>query len=317
MATKKLLVVFGATGQQGNSVVTTVLYDSKLSSEYAVRAVTRDTSHPAAQALATAGAEVVSADMSDPSTLPAAVSGAHTIFLMTPTDYIGDTRSTETQQTKAVCSAAVDAGASYIIWSSLDNVTKGSNGKLTKVVSFDIKEELEQYIRTLPLKSSFYVPGSFMQNFTGNLAPVPSLTGDGTYVLSIILKPDTQLPLIDITDTGKWIASILAEPDKYEGKRLCAATRLYTLTEMVEIMSKVSGKQVTYQHLSEEAYKSSLPAQIPPQTQEWMVEMFKWNRDFGYFGQDQGEKVKWAAEQASGQLTEFEDFLRKSEFRLA
>jgi hypothetical protein len=92
---------------------------------------------------------------------------------------------------------------------------------------------------------------------------------------------------------------------------------MYTLTEMVDIMSRVSGKQVTYQQVSEETYKSHLPAQIPPHTQEWMVELFKWNRDFGYFGQDQAEKVKWAAKQARGQLTEFEDFLKKSEFKLA
>ena len=59
MSIKKLLVVFGATGGQGGSVVKTVLSDPKMAAQFAVRAVTRDPAKPKAQALAAQGAEVV------------------------------------------------------------------------------------------------------------------------------------------------------------------------------------------------------------------------------------------------------------------
>lgn len=56
---KQLLVVFGATGNQGGSVIRAVQEDSKLSSQFRIRGITRDTSKPAAQNLASQGIEVV------------------------------------------------------------------------------------------------------------------------------------------------------------------------------------------------------------------------------------------------------------------
>ncbi|EAW10383.1 uncharacterized protein ACLA_048530 [Aspergillus clavatus NRRL 1] len=48
----KLLVICGATGQQGGSIVETILGDPHLSSQYRMRTLTRDPSKPAAQKLA-------------------------------------------------------------------------------------------------------------------------------------------------------------------------------------------------------------------------------------------------------------------------
>lgn len=56
----KLITVFGATGNQGGSVIRHILADPQLSTEFKVRGVTRDTTKPAAQELAGKGVEVVS-----------------------------------------------------------------------------------------------------------------------------------------------------------------------------------------------------------------------------------------------------------------
>lgn len=56
----KVITVFGATGQQGGSVVRELLKHPKLSSEYTIRAVTRDVNGAAAQALVKQGVEVKS-----------------------------------------------------------------------------------------------------------------------------------------------------------------------------------------------------------------------------------------------------------------
>jgi uncharacterized protein YbjT (DUF2867 family) len=55
----KIITVFGATGNQGGSVITQLLKDNKLLQEYKIRGITRDTSKPAAQELAKKGIEVV------------------------------------------------------------------------------------------------------------------------------------------------------------------------------------------------------------------------------------------------------------------
>lgn len=55
----KILTVFGATGNQGGSVIRAVLADPVLSREFRIRAITRDVGKPAAQELAAKGVEVV------------------------------------------------------------------------------------------------------------------------------------------------------------------------------------------------------------------------------------------------------------------
>jgi hypothetical protein len=56
---KKVVVVFGATGKQGGSVVKSILGDPKAASQFSIRAITRDTSKPAAQELTKQGCECI------------------------------------------------------------------------------------------------------------------------------------------------------------------------------------------------------------------------------------------------------------------
>jgi uncharacterized protein YbjT (DUF2867 family) len=59
MSSKKIVVVFGATGNQGGSVIKTLLEDPSIDSQFEVRGVTRDASKPAAVALAEKGVSFV------------------------------------------------------------------------------------------------------------------------------------------------------------------------------------------------------------------------------------------------------------------
>jgi uncharacterized protein YbjT (DUF2867 family) len=309
---KSLLAVFGATGNQGNSTAHAVLSDPKLSQRYAVRAISRDTSNPKMQALKTAGAELAQADLDNPSSLPAALKGAEYLFFMTTTSYTGNTREIETRQAKAVCDAALKEGVKYIIFSSMSHPYKISNGALKHVEHFDDKAEIEQYIRGLPVKSAFFAPASFMQNFSTHSVPRPSPKGDGTYVVANVLNPDTKVPLIDITDTGKWTAAILADPEKYEGKFFAAAEGLYTWPQACEMISKHTGKTVVYQQLPDDMFKGFLP----PGMKDALYEMWVLNRDYGYYGGEMEKEVKWAKEQAKGELTGLEEWLKREKFSL-
>ena len=55
----KLLVVFGATGNQGGSVIESVLADPRAAKEYKIRGITRDPSKANAKALEAKGVEMV------------------------------------------------------------------------------------------------------------------------------------------------------------------------------------------------------------------------------------------------------------------
>lgn len=61
----KILAVFGATGIQGGSVVRAILNDHTLSSEFKIRAITRDASKQAAQELAAKGVEIVTVQVTE------------------------------------------------------------------------------------------------------------------------------------------------------------------------------------------------------------------------------------------------------------
>lgn len=94
---------------------------------------------------------------------------------------------------------------------------------------------------------------------------------------------------------------------------MSAATQIYSFTEIAEIISKVTGKTVVYKQLPEQVWKGFMPT---PVMGENMVAMFTWMQDFGYFGPQTEEVVKWTGEQARGRLTTFEEWLGKNQLAL-
>lgn len=305
----KLLVIFGATGQQGGSVVSHVLNDAELSKQYKVRGITRDPSSAAAEALKAKGVDVVKADMTEPSSLSSAMKGAHTVFFLTSPVTGSDAKNEELVQGKGVVDVAVAEGVQYLIFSTLPHVARISGGKYTKVAGFDAKAEVEDYIRTLPIKSAFFSPASFMQNFQRRMALQP--TEAGTFVLARPVSPDTELPLIDTAgDTGKYVGAILAEPEKYEGKVFCSASAVYTMTEIAEIMSKVSGKTVKYEQIPVETFRQYI--HFAGSYADDLIEMMYYQQDFGYYGPQTKELVAWAAKTARGNVHTLEEYLTEN-----
>jgi hypothetical protein len=71
----KIIAVTGATGQQGGAVARKLLADG-----WQVRALTRDTGKPAAQALAELGAQVMPGDMDNREELATAFHGVYGVF---------------------------------------------------------------------------------------------------------------------------------------------------------------------------------------------------------------------------------------------
>ena len=79
----KIFTVFGATGNQGGSVVNHILAHPELSKKYKIRAITRDPSGKKGQALQARGAEVVSADLNDVESIKKAINGSSVVFGVT------------------------------------------------------------------------------------------------------------------------------------------------------------------------------------------------------------------------------------------
>lgn len=304
----KLLVVFGASGQQGGSVISYVLNDPELSKEYNIRAVTRNTQNQKIIEFEKRGAEIVQADLTDEASLNAACSGAFMVFGMTISIYEEDGRKREIDQGKALVDAAVNAGAEYFLWSSGLNVTNVTGANITNAYGFESKAIVEEYIKSLNIKGIYYIPGCFMQNFRYFILK-PEEETDKQYVISSVFNNDTYLPLIDVEkDSGKFIGPILRQPQKYVNFEICAAQGLYTLDDIARRLSVSTGYDIVYRQVNGE----DLVKKFPQPMQKYgsaMVELVTFFRDYGYYGPDMEQKVAWAVKQVGEPLTTIEEFI--------
>ena len=309
----KILAVFGATGQQGSSIINYVLQDPELSQQYKIRAITRDVNSEKATQLKEK-VEVIYGDVLNRASLETALTGVHTVFAMTtPTFDLDGGLEAEYNSGKTIADVTVEKGAEYIIFSTLPPVKDISGGKYSKAIHFDAKAKVERYIRGLHIKSAFYSPGAFMQNFHNTPILAPQQASDGTWIVAFQSSPKAQWRLIDaVGDTGKFVGAILAEPDRYEGKTFCAVSASYNFEEVVTILSKATGKTIIYKQISIEDYKKSLPF-----AQDIIPETFSYLEEFDYWGPDTEELVAWAAENARGRLSTFEEYLEAHPLQLA
>jgi hypothetical protein len=130
---KKVLAIFGATGQQGGALAAYVLSDPELSASYAVRAITRDVTSSKVANLRHQGAEVVPGDISDVVSLESALKGVQTVFIMTTHAWGPNAVEVEFGQVKNAADTAVALGVEYVIFSTLPHTSQISGGKYAKV----------------------------------------------------------------------------------------------------------------------------------------------------------------------------------------
>ncbi|KAH7145497.1 hypothetical protein B0J13DRAFT_474212 [Dactylonectria estremocensis] len=296
----KLITVFGATGNQGGSVVRALLNDPALSREFKIRGITRDVSKPAAQALAAKGVEVVAADMATVELAAPAVAGAHTVFMVT-NYWENPSGDGELVQGKAVTDACKAAGVKHLIFSSLINVSEVSGGRLTHIHHFDGKAKIEQYIRSSGVPASFVLPGFFMSNLFTMIRD----NGDGEYKLSLPVSPEkAQLPLANIGgDLGKFVSAAIRTYPESINKNIYAATEYYTPSRIMSEFSEVIGQPASFTQVSEEAFKGTRS----PEVAQEMLENMLLLEDPGYYG---GVDLKESLDLLTEKPTTWKEFVQ-------
>lgn len=304
------LVVFGATGQQGHAILTTILTHPTLSKKYTLRGITRDASKSKSQALASKGVEITEANLDDPSTITAAVQDAHTVVLITETQYVADLKERETRQAKAVADAAIAADVQFFIFSTAVHCNNLWNGG--PVDQFDTKAEIEAYLRTLPFRlgTAYIAPGMFMQNLATVM--MPTRQEDGSFAIVGVNDPRTKIPLIDSAgDSGAYLVPFLEDPEGSNGKTIYASSVLCSFDEMAGIISKVSREDVKYVQIPKSVYQGFMSEEQGGR----MVAMMSFFDGPGYYGEGTAEKVAEAVDlvkKSGGILTSFEEFAEKN-----
>ena len=236
---KPLITIVGVLGKQGLSAARTLLETGR----YRVRGITRRVDSPEAQQLATEGVELISVPLNVgyKKEFVEAFRGSNGVFMMTPN--IAPPQTHELELGMQLADAAVEAGVRHVVFSSLENVHEITEGKKF-APHFTDKAKIEEYMRTLPIKSSFIYMAFFYTNLM-EFYP-PRLEGD-TLVFPIYLPKDFRAPFVDpLTATGPAVLEIFSHPDHYAGKSLPVIGDIISPQEMIDTFVRVTGKKAEY-----------------------------------------------------------------------
>jgi uncharacterized protein YbjT (DUF2867 family) len=276
---RKIIAVTGATGAQGGGLARAILNDT--SGEFALRAITRKPDSDAARALASAGAEVVKADLDDTASLRAAFDGTWGAFCLTNfwEHFSGEK---EARQGRNLAEAAGAAKVQHAIWSTfedtrkfipLDDARMPTLQGAYKVAHFDAKAEADDAFRQAGVPTTFLLTSGYYENFI-HFGWGPQRTPDGALALVFCLD-DVKMPMIAVEDIGKCAFGILKRSTEYIGRTLGVAGDHLSGHEMAAELSAALGQTIGYNAVPPDVYRSfGFPGA------DDVGNMFQFKRDF-------------------------------------
>ncbi|KAL8683137.1 MAG: hypothetical protein Q9186_000850 [Xanthomendoza sp. 1 TL-2023] len=330
----KLLVVLGATGLQGSSIINAV---QKYDPACKIRGITRDTSSSESKGLVARGIEMVAVDRYSLKALGSAFMGATSIFVFTDfwqtfyetqaapaPDYVAlehIAQDVETSQGRNTVDAAMGCldTLEHFVLSSLPDEQAISNGKHV-IPHYAAKTATVKYLQKLHGEShqgktlwdvtSILWVGYYMENwFNAHSRPKKSLTcrmhqtGDQTYRIRTPMPPDKPLAIIATIDIGRYIARFLATSAPSPAPIL-AVSQHRTMAQMVAAIAATTGKNIMYEQVTPAQYSKEAPG-----IGRVLAKMYAFMDEFGYCSD-----VKTIGAEDLGidkrELTTFEDFVK-------
>ncbi|MGI5226342.1 NmrA family NAD(P)-binding protein [Actinoallomurus sp. CA-142502] len=244
------IVVTGATGKQGGATVRRLLAEGR-----PVRALVRDTTAPAAAALAEAGAELVRGDFDDPASLPPALDGAAALFGIPPVAFgpAGPETDLEVARGRALIDAAAAAGIEQVVFSTVASASRASFGSAGKAL-------IEEYLRDHIALPTVLRPVRFMTNYLGVGSRIDGISGG---VHRHLFPPHEPMQVIALEDVAEFAALAFADPPRFAGRTLELAGDEPTPVAAAAAISEATGVPVRYERLSDDE-----AAEIGPEVAE-------------------------------------------------
>ncbi len=257
-ATDRKVLVTGATGRQGGSVVRRLL-----ASGWSIRALTRDPDTKAAKALADRGVELAKGDLEAPASLADAVRGVYGVYSVQDFWAVGAKR--EVIQGKNLADAAKKAGVTHFVYSSVGGAERNSG-----IDHWESKWEIEKHIRKLGLPATMLRPAAFMENYYVDQVEIGILRGK----LIDPIRADKPYQTIAADDIGAFVALSFGRPQEFIGAELEIAGSELTNPQAAEVFSRVLGKRVRFQKLPMPLVRLVLGKEF--------YQMFRWFNTAGF-----------------------------------
>ena len=223
----RTIAVVGATGRQGDQVVRHLLEDG-----WHVRALTRRPAGGKAAVLKERGADVVRADLEDPTSLDAAFADAYGVFSMQPPH--SGSIEIEIRQGLNAARAAERAGIRHVVYGSA-----GPGDVKTGIEQWDAKIEVAGGMRELGLPLTILRPMAFMELM---IDPTFYPQSSTWYTMPKLAGTDCRIPWLSVRDLGAIAARAFADPEGFIGRDLRLAADVKSLAECREVYREVRGK---------------------------------------------------------------------------
>lgn len=259
------ILVTGATGRQGGATARRLLAGGR-----AVRALVRDTTTPAAAALAAAGARLVRGDFDDPASLPPVLDGAAAVFAVPPVAYgpTGPGTDLEAARGRALIDAAVAAGVEQVVFSTIASTSTTSQSSPGKAL-------IEQYLHDHVALPTVLRPARFTTNYLGT-----GLTGIDDIAHGVhrhLFPPHEPVQVIALEDIAEFAALAFAEPARFAGRTLELAGDDPTPVEAAAAITEATGIPVRYEQLTDEEAAAIAPV-VAETRRRWQAG-HRWHAD--------------------------------------
>jgi uncharacterized protein YbjT (DUF2867 family) len=313
MEDKKIIAVLGATGAQGGGLVRSILNDK--SSEFSIRALTRNVNSPKAKILAEMGAEMVAVDIDNYKSIHPAFANVYGVYAVT---FFWEHFSAEKEiaQIASIAKAAKETNVKHIIWSTLEDTRNWIplddkrmptiHGKY-KVPHFDSKGSSDKYFTELYLPVTFLLTSFYWDNFI-YFGMGPKRGPEGKLALTIPMG-DRKLPGIAAEDIGKCAHTIFKKGNEFIGKRVGIAGEHLSGKMMAETFTNVFGEEVIYNAVPFDVYRSfGFPGA------DDLGNMFQFNHDFAdYFCNARNIEF---SKSLNPQLKSFDNWLKENKDKI-
>lgn len=252
----KTVLVLGATGQQGGAVAAHLLRDG-----WRVRALTRDKSGEAAQALALRGVELYEGNMADRASLAEAMNGVYGVFSVQPAEWDLTAVEEEVQLGTNVADLAKEAGVRHFVYSSASGAETQSHFRPVA------KWEIEKHIRSIGLPATIVRLTFFMENFIS----AHSAVRNGIY--SEAIAGDVPVNLVAVDDIGAFISLVLRNPESFIGQTIEFASDSLTPPEIAAAITRSIGRPIEY---------APIPIATLREQSETLAAIYEWLNSGGH-----------------------------------
>ncbi|KUF19400.1 NmrA/HSCARG family protein [Streptomyces silvensis] len=254
------VLVTGATGRQGGATARTLLGQG-----VHVRALVRDPHTERAQAIEKLGAHLIVGDLTDPSTLEAAVSGVRGVFSVQMPAFTeeGVDFDNEISQAHNLMAAAKAAGVRQFVQSSTSGVGRHTEAPGWAEGHWEImdrplgaKAAIEHRLRELDFpRWTLLKPSFFMENFEPSMRFYFPRGVEGGLVT--LVKPGTHLALVATADVGRAAAAAFSAPDEYHRLELELAGDYLPMTQIAATLSRALGHPLTAPDMTEDQARAA------------------------------------------------------------